>query len=345
MHSHGGEIYQQHYELDYSVNVNAMGTPRSVIEAAARGAELSAQYPDVHCTELRKELAACWDIPENWLIFGNGAADLIFSVVLYAKPKKILLLAPTFAEYEQASKIINTEIVYYELKEENDFKVDSGILQALTPDIDMMFLCNPNNPTGQAVPREFMIEILNKCKESNILAVVDECFNEFLENPQDYTVRDQVGNYENLFILKAFTKTYAMAGLRLGYAICANQQIVEGMKETNQPWAVSIPAQFAGVAALKEVDYVKESMQLLQQERAFLKEALKKLGFKVFDSQANYIFFKAEPSLYEECRKRKILIRNCNNYKGLTDGYFRISVKLPEENRKLVKIMEEIING
>lgn len=165
MHSHGGEIYQQHYEMDYSVNVNAMGTPRSVIEAAARGAELSAQYPDVNCTELRKDLAAFLAVPEDWLIFGNGAADLIFSVVLYARPKKILLLAPTFAEYEQAAKVVDTQIVYYELKEENDFKVDTAILDALTEDIDMVFLCNPNNPTGQVIPREFMIEIFDLCKQ------------------------------------------------------------------------------------------------------------------------------------------------------------------------------------
>lgn len=345
MHVHGGDIYGKKYELDYSVNVNPMGTPQSVIEAAAAGAKLSAQYPDTHCTKLRESLAKFLSVPKAWLVFGNGAADLIFSLILSVRPKKILLPAPTFAEYGQAAKVIDTKLVHYYLKEENDFEMDEGILEALTKDIDMMFLCNPNNPTGRLVSKEFLIKIIDKCKENNIMLVVDECFNEFLDCPKDYSVMDQLENYDNLFILKAFTKTYAMAGLRLGYGVCANEKLLEKMSEVNQPWAVSIPAQFAGVAALKEVEYVRESKKILAKERTFLKEALQKLGFKVFDSKSNYIFFKANPNLQEECKKRAILIRNCDNYVGLKPGYFRIAVKMPEENKKLVKILEEIVNG
>jgi threonine-phosphate decarboxylase len=206
-------------------------------------------------------------------------------------------------------------------------------------------LCNPNNPTGHLVSKEFLLQILEKCKEKNIILVVDECFNEFLDAPKVYSVMDQIEKYHNLFILKAFTKTYAMAGLRLGFGVCDNQKLLERMSEVNQPWAVSIPAQFAGVAALKEVEYVRESKKILATERAFLKEALTKLGLTVFDSKSNYIFFKANPNLQEECKKRAILIRNCDNYVGLEPGYFRIAVKMPEENRKLVKVLEEIING
>ncbi|KIR01576.1 L-threonine 3-O-phosphate decarboxylase [Lachnospiraceae bacterium TWA4] len=347
MHVHGGDIYGKSYELDYSVNVNPMGTPQSVIEAAAEGAKLSAQYPDVHCTELRKAVSQFFSVPEEWLIFGNGAADLIFSLNLSIRPKKILLPAPTFAEYGQAAKVIDCELVYYYLKEENNFAIDEGFIEAITEDIDLLFLCNPNNPTGCLVDKDFLHKLLEHCKKTNTMVVIDECFNEFLDNPKDYSMMDELEHYKNLFILKAFTKTYAMAGLRLGYGLTSNQELLAKMSECNQPWAVSIPAQYAGVAALKEVDYVKKSKQILKEERTYLKNEMKRLGFKVFDSKSNYVFFKSNLpfNLQDACKKKAILIRNCDNYIGLGEGYFRISVKMPEENRKLIKIMEELIHG
>lgn len=345
MHNHGGEIYERHYRLDYSVNVNCMGTPPSVIEAAAKGAALSAQYPDVNCRELRTALASFLNVKENQIVFGNGAADVIFSAMLARKPEKVLVPAPTFAEYEQAARVVDACMTYYILKEENDFRIDKGFLNALTPDVDMAFLCNPNNPTGYAVEKKDLLAILEQCEKNDIFLVVDECFNEFLENPGAYSLLGELENHKNLMILKAFTKTYAMAGLRLGYGLCAGETFMKKMAECNQPWAVSIPAQFAGVAALKETEYVAESMKLLRKESIFLKSELKRLGFRVFDSQANYIFFKAAPDLKQACGERGILIRDCSNYIGLAPGYFRICVKKHQENLELVRVLEEIVNG
>ena len=345
MHNHGGEIYERHYRLDYSVNVNCMGTPPSVIEAAAKGAALSAQYPDVNCRELRTALASFLNVKENQIVFGNGAADVIFSAMLARKPEKVLVPAPTFAEYEQAARVVDACMTYYILKEENDFRIDKGFLNALTPDVDMAFLCNPNNPTGYAVEKKDLLAILEQCEKNDIFLVVDECFNEFLENPGAYSLLGELENHKNLMILKAFTKTYAMAGLRLGYGLCASETFMKKMAECNQPWAVSIPAQFAGVAALKETEYVAESMKLLRKESIFLKSELKRLGFRVFDSQANYIFFKAAPDLKQACGERGILIRDCSNYIGLAPGYFRICVKKHQENLELLRVLEEIVNG
>ena len=344
MHNHGGEIYERTYDLDYSVNVDCMGTPASVVEAAAKGAALSAQYPDVNCRELRKNLAAFLQVKENQIVFGNGAADVIFSAILARKPKKVLVPAPTFAEYEQAARAMDAQMVYYYLKEEMEFRLDETFLEMLTNDVDMVFLCNPNNPTGHLIEKELLLSILKRCVEQDIFLVVDECFNDFLNQPQAYSLLNELEHYENLLILKAFTKTYAMAGLRLGYGLCSNQAFLQKMADCSQPWAVSIPAQFAGVAALKETAYVQESMELLKTERAFLKAELKQLGFQVFDSQANYIFFKAMPGLKQACAERGILIRDCSNYVGLVPGYFRIGVKRHEENQKLVSVLKEIVN-
>ncbi len=343
MQKHGGDVYRQHYRMDYSVNVNPLGTPESVMAAACEGIRHSAQYPDVDCGALREKLAKAERVEGNQLIFGNGAADLIFSLALAMKPKTVLLPAPTFAEYEQAVKIVESRVIHHDLTEAEGFVLDGRLLEKITPEVDMVFLCNPNNPTGLPVGKRLMAEILEKCAACQAILVVDECFNEFLDRPGDYSMKEYLNRYPNLFILKAFTKVYAMAGLRLGYGLCADQELLARMREVNQPWNVSIPAQYAGVAALDETAYVKRCKDMLSGERDYLKEQLEQLGFRVFDSQANYIFFHAWPELWQEMADRGILIRDCSNFAGLEAGYFRIAVKTHEENKELINTMKEVI--
>ena len=343
MQKHGGDVYQRHYRLDFSVNVNPLGTPERVMAAACEGIRHSARYPDVECRKLREKLARTEGIPGEQIIFGNGAADLIFSLVLAKKPGKVLLPAPTFAEYEQAVRMAGGEAVYYKLREEESFLLDRRIIDRITPDLDMLFLCNPNNPTGLPLKKELVCKILEQCAACGVLLVVDECFNEFLDIPEDYSVKKYVDRYPGLFILKAFTKIYAMAGLRLGYGFTSDQKLLARMREMSQPWNVSIPAQYAGVAALDETDYVGRCKAMLSGEREYLKEGLKKLGFTVYDSQANYIFFKGWPGLYQAMEEQGILIRDCSNYVGLSKGFFRIAVKTREENKELIQCMEEVM--
>lgn len=342
MQIHGGNIYQKTYRTDFSVNVNPLGTPESVITAACEGVRHSAQYPDVACGKVRKKLAAAEKVNGEQIIFGNGAADLIFSLVQAEKPKKVLLPAPTFAEYQQAVHAVGGEVIYHMLTEADGFCLDQRILEKLTPEIDMLFLCNPNNPTGLPLKKEQVLHILERCAECKTLLVVDECFNEFLDEPQDYSVKPFLDRFPNLFLLKAFTKIYAMAGLRLGYGFSADTALLQRMRESGQPWNISIPAQYAGVAALEEQEYVKRSKKLLVEERAYLKTQLRQIGFTVYDSQANYIFFYARPDLYQILADRGILIRDCSNYVGLSEGYFRIAVKTHAENVDLIQTIKAI---
>lgn len=342
MQLHGGNIYQKTYRTDFSVNVNPLGTPESVMAAACEGIRHCAQYPDVACGKLREKLAAAEEVNGEQIIFGNGAADLIFSLVLAEKPKKVLLPAPTFAEYEQAVHAAGGTVIYHMLTEADGFCLDDGILEKLTPEIDLLFLCNPNNPTGLPMKKEQVLRILERCADCKTLLVVDECFNEFLDEPQAYSMKPFLNRFPNLFLLKAFTKIYAMAGLRLGYGFCGDPELLQRMREAGQPWNVSIPAQFAGVAALEEQDYVKRSKKLLTEERAYLKTQLRLLGFTVYDSQANYIFFRARPALYQLLADKGILIRDCSNYVGLSEGYFRIAVKTHEENVDLIRTIQSI---
>jgi threonine-phosphate decarboxylase len=339
MYQHGGDIYNHKVKLDFSSNVNLLGIPQGVIQAACKGVSLSYCYPDTQCLQLRKAIAAAEQIPMEQIICGNGAADIIFSCVLSKKPRKALIPIPTFHEYEQALHILDCAIGYYPTIEDTNFTILEDFLEFITREVDIIFLCNPNNPTGNLIHRNLMEKILNRCEKQDVLLVVDECFMDFVEERENYTIKDLCNKSKNLLVLKAFTKLYAMPGLRLGYGICSDQELINQMKQSMQPWNVSIPAQMAGIAALEETEYVKNSLNLLQEERTYLINELIKLEFKLYESKANYIFFKAEKGLYEKCLEKGILIRNCNNYKGLEEGYYRIVVKTREENMKLIEVL------
>lgn len=342
---HGGDVYRHPNVLDFSTNTNPLGTPDSVMEAAARSMQNISRYPDVLEEKLIHRLAQYEQVPEEWLICGNGAAELIFSFVLANEPEKALIASPTFAEYAQAVESVNCRILWYEIKEDQDFRLTEKYLDALTPDLDLICLCNPNNPTGITIDPNLLTEILKRCRKNNTLVLLDECFQDFLDDPDKLSRKKDLPDYPNLFILKAFTKRYAMPGLRLGYGICANAEILDRMHRVVQPWNVSVPAQAAGAAALDEEEYVQWSRKLVREERDFLKEGLKKTGFRVFDSEANYIFFKGPEDLKERALERNVLIRSCSNYHGLSEGFFRVAVRTHPENEKLLQVLSEVTSG
>ncbi len=340
MYKHGGDIYSYENMLDFSANINPLGTPPAVIEAACSGVAEAANYPDPLCRQLIRAISEHEGVKEEQIICGNGAAELIFSLCMALKPKKALLLAPSFYEYEQALTAVDCEIRYHYLKEDDGFHLQETYLDDLTDDLDIVFLCNPNNPTGILTEKPFLLSILERCKAKGIFFVADECFNDFLEEPERYTLKDQIQNYPDFFILKAFTKIYAMAELRLGFGLTANKDLLRKMKCCTQPWSVSIPAQKAGIAAVKEKEYVKTTLRLIKKERVYLRGALKEAGFTVYDSAANYLFFQGPPALYGDCLKKGIMIRDCSNYEGLREGFYRIVVKQHPDNSKLIKALK-----
>ena len=342
-HVHGGDVYKYKNCLDFSANCNPLGTPERVKQAIIESVERLEDYPEVGCGRLKEAIAQYEQVEKKEVICGNGAAELIYSLCRAKKPKKALLPAPTFAEYEQALSSVDCEIRYFFLEEKEDFRVKESYLEALTDDLDILFLCNPNNPTGILMERDFLEKVLLRCRDKGIFAVVDECFLDFVREPENYTLKAHLKEYKHLFILKAFTKRYAIAGVRLGYGLCADEKILEQMEFMTQPWNVSAMAQAAGLAALKETDYVEAGRKLVFEDAEYMKREMEKLGLKVFPSQANYIFFKGPEMLFEQCVEKGILIRDCSNYPGLSKGYFRVAVKRHERNVKLIEVLKEIV--
>ena len=211
------------------------------------------------------------------------------------------------------------------------------ILQAITPEMDLLILCNPNNPTGQVVERPLLLKILKRCKEAGVNLLLDECFVDFLDHPDQATMTGFLKEYPNLLIVKAFTKIFCMPGLRLGYGLCSDLGLLEEMDRFLQPWNVSVPAQIAGVAAMKnQKEYLEETRMFLKEEREKLRRQMEELGDRVIGSRANYLFFASEKGLYEKALEAGFLIRNCGNYRGLGEGYYRIAVRTKEENERWI---------
>ncbi|MGI6094640.1 MAG: pyridoxal phosphate-dependent aminotransferase [Lachnospiraceae bacterium] len=342
-HTHGGDVYRHTNVIDFSANCNPLGTPQRIKDAISKAADQIVHYPDVHCEALIKALAKYEQVEEEQLICGNGAADLVFSLALACKPKRALLPAPTFAEYEQALETVGCQVNYYQMQEQDGFRIGRQLLEQITEEIDMLFLCNPNNPTGLLVSCSFLEEVLMRCREKHVFLVLDECFVDFVENPEAHTMKPFLHSYENFFILKAFTKRYAMAGVRLGYGLCSNRQLLDQIRCVTQPWNVSTLAQEAGIAALQENAYVEQAMRLVHEENPYLKEKMKEIGLTVYDSQANYIFFKGPCRLKEYCLEQGILIRDCSNYVGLQEGFYRIAVRTRWENDQLLRVLSKAV--
>ena len=342
-YEHGGDIYAHpHVQLDFSVNTHPLGMPEVVREALiARVAEF-AKYPDTECRALCAAISAQESIPEEWVVCGNGAADLIYRLCYAIKPKQALLCAPTFSEYERALTQVGCTVDFHFLREEEQFALTRRTCEQLTPDIDMLFLCHPNNPTGRLIPKEVMKSILHRAHENRTTVVVDECFLGFTEGA---SAKEYLRDMPSLVVLKAFTKLYGMAGLRLGYLLASDEALLQSVRACGQCWSVSAPAQVAGLAALGCTDWQAEARSLTFAEWRFLAEGMQQLGITVYQSDANFLLLRSEQPLYEPLLRKGILIRRCENFPSLDETYYRIGVKTRAENTCLLQAMKELYHG
>ena len=339
---HGGDIYGEDIRLDFSANTNPRGTPRAVTEAAVRSLEHADLYPDPYARELTAAIAEYHGVPRDYVLAGAGAAELIYSYCLAGRFHKALLLAPTFSEYELGLRAAgDTEIAYHMLPEADNFDLNYSITENIKKfEPEVIFICNPNNPTGRLADSGLLKDIIEISREEGIRVFLDECF---IELAGGETLTGHLGKCPNLTILRAFTKNYGMAGLRLGYVLSSDEDMLGSMASRVQPWNLSTPAQAAGVQALKETEFLRASVALIREEREYLTSGLRDLGLRVIGSDVNFLLFRGPDDLFEQMKARGVLIRNCDNYVGLGPGWFRVAVKLHEENEELLRTMAEVL--
>ena len=342
-YEHGGDVYgQKEIRLDFSANLNPLGMPPGVRRALIDKVDSFQRYPDPHCRALRKGIAALHGLDEPQVLPGNGAADLIFRICACLMPKLALVTAPTFSEYERAVCQYGGQMRYHRLDADRQFDLDERILEAITPDIRLVFLCSPNNPTGRLIAPALIEQITDHCHRQGTVLVLDECFIDFTDGQ---SMIPALARHPNLLILRAFTKMYAMAGLRLGYLLAEDAGLINRIAGYGASWSVSGPAQAAGLAALREQGWVERSRDFVKEERAFMMEALQALELAVLPGAANYLLISSAQPLYQTLLARGILVRDCSNYEGLDGWYFRIGIQDRQRNLQLLAALKEHIRG
>ena len=334
-YTHGGDVYRNPIEYDFSINVNPLGMPLASIQAAHEGIVLTGRYPDYRAEQLCRAIAKAQNIPADRIIPGNGAAELLYALG-QTIPGKALAIAPTFTGYAEAVAAGGGEMSYAGNEQE--------LIEKLDDSIRLVFLCNPNNPTGTLFTREQILRVLAKAEAMQAYVCVDECFLPFLEEEASHSMLPYLTKHTRLLVLRAFTKIYCMAGLRLGYLACGDTELQSRIRAKLQPWNTSIPAQLAGIAALSDTEYLAKTRENLQAERAYLVPRLRELVAEVYDGYGNFLLFRDEPDLKERMLEVGVLIRACGDFEGLDDTYFRIGIRSHSENQEFIRRLARVKN-
>ena len=332
--------------LDFSISVNPLGPPAGLKKVLCDGFETVLSYPEITADAFKSGLSEYHDLPSDHFIAGNGSADLLFALVSLLRFKHAFIPSPTFIEYERACEIHGWEITHLPPRNTHDFSLDlERLLNAMIPH-SALFLCVPNNPTGQISPADVTEEIIEEARKKEMVVVLDEAFLPFTGVPSAIPL---VSKYKNLIVLRSMTKSYAIPGLRLGYAVAA-PEIIVGWEKFLPPWNVNALAQLAGIYCLNQGEkYLDDSMAYVKKERTWLAREITKISpFEPLPAAANYLLVSTENStftaddLYLALARQGIAIRHCGSFRGMGNQHVRIGIKKREDNLKLLAAMQKM---
>jgi threonine-phosphate decarboxylase len=349
---HGGDVYTDGLHkgrdlIDYSSNINPLGVPKSFIDNIGEGINALTRYPDIEYRDVLKSLKNYTECPESYFVLGNGASEIIDLVI--ACHKTLLIVVPSFVEYEIDAKKWDCSIEYSYLKknDSNELSYDyEDILKKLQV-VQGVILGNPNNPNGNIIDKVEFQKILEYCESNNKVIIIDEAFIEFTGEEQ-HSFAKEIKAYNCLFIIRALTKFFAVPGIRFGYGISRNSDLIKNIKQKQNPWNINCFAEVAANYVLKDNDYIQKSKQWIREERPIFLKSLKSISFieKVFFTHGNYVLCKlsgtSSGELYKLCLSQGFVIRKADNYRGLNQQYVRVAIKDRINNEKLIAMFEKL---
>jgi threonine-phosphate decarboxylase len=338
--------------VSFSANVNPLGISPKLKSTLSERIDAIMSYPDREYTTLRKRIAEYVHTDMDNIIVGNGSTELISLFIQIKHPKKALIIGPTYSEYEREVSLGGGSTLYYRLEEENNFTIDIPSLDdELTPDVELLVICNPNNPTSSAISRNDMRKILDICKQKGIFVMVDETYVEFTEDVQKITSAALTNYYNNIIILRGISKFYAAPGLRLGYAICGNADLVKEMNQRKNPWTINSLAAIAGEIMFTDQEYIKATRALIAAERNRICKILSTCkNVKFYPPTANFILVKilaeeiTSMDLFEAAIRKGFMIRDCSTFPFLNNKFIRFCFMMPELNDALLDVLIEVLN-
>lgn len=357
-HFHGSdlekieELYNIKKEsiLPYGANVNPLGISPVLKEHLIKHIDVINEYPDREYLELRRALSGYCDTPIENIVVGGGSTELIRAVIEIVNPKKTLLIEPTYSEYKRDLTINGGEIDNYILDEERDFNLDvDEFITHIDPSIDLLVICNPNNPTSTSISTEDMGKILEACKICDTFVMVDETYIEFVKEVNAVTAVPLAARYSNIAVLRGVSKFFAAPGLRLGYAICSNQDMINKINSSKNPWSINSLASIAGPMFSDET-YINLTKALIQTEQSLVYSAMSsRKTIKLYKPTTNFMLIKLLKEdltafqVFEYCIRKGIMLRDCSDFTGLGDKYVRFCFLKPEDNDKMVNTILEIV--
>lgn len=337
--------------VSFAANVNPLGISPKLKETLSERIDSIMSYPDREYTSLREEIALYVNADKEDIIVGNGSTELISLFIQIRKPKKALIVGPTYSEYEREVTLGGGCSVYHRLEEENDFLIDIKSLEKeLDSDVDLLVICNPNNPTSSSISRSDMRKILDICKKKGIFVMVDETYVEFTEDIQKITSVSLTRYYNNIVILRGISKFFAAPGLRLGYAICGNSDLIKEMNQRKNPWTINSLAAIAGEIMFTDEEYISRTRDLISKERDRVCETLKSFpNIKLYEPTANFVLLRilkedlSSADLFEAAIHKGYLIRDCSTFPFLDNKFFRFCFMMPDQNDALLDIIRECL--
>ncbi len=358
-HFHGSdlekieEIYGIKKEniTSFSANVNPLGISPKLRSTLIDHIDAITSYPDREYTSLRRCIGTyIGAAPENILV-GNGSTELISLFIQMKHPKKAMILGPTYSEYEREIALGGGTSLYFPLHEEDDFILDLGSLRkALNESIDLLVICNPNNPTSTAISQDVMRKILDECKRYDIFVMVDETYVEFAPDVSRVDSIPLTSFYNNLVVLRGVSKFFASPGLRLGYAVTGDTDLLKYINTHKNPWTINSLAAIAGELMFTDTAYIQETRDLIEQERTRCLEEMKRWGtVKTYRPTANFMLVRILKEgvdadlLFDHAIKKGLMIRNCSTFPFLDEKYFRFCFMSPAKNTELLSCLKETL--
>lgn len=354
-HFHGSDLekIEQVYGIrrediiSFSANVNPLGVSFLLKETLTEHIDAITSYPDREYTSLRKCIAGYVHSDIRNIVVGNGSTELISLFIQITHPQKALIVGPTYSEYEREVSMGGGRSHYFSLTEASEFRLDlTALTEELSHNVDLLILCNPNNPTSSLIKRTQMREILDYCKRRSITVLVDETYVEFTENPEEVTAIPLTEYYNNIIILRGISKFFAAPGLRLGYAVCGNHDLLKEIDQKKNPWTINSLAAIAGEIMFTDEDYIAKTCQLIRTERTRVCKALDTSpDYKTFQAHANFVLVKilnkdfTSSDVFDAAIRQNLMIRDCSTFPFLGNKYFRLCFMLPEQNDALLNVL------
>lgn len=336
--------------ISFSANVNPLGLSPKVKEALSKYADCLTAYPDREYTQLRKAIAAYAGVNFEHILVGNGSSELISLFGKVCRPKKALILGPTYSEYEHSITLAGGKCSYFELREPANFVLDKfALYNELDNGYDLLIICNPNNPTGALIGRNVMEDIVKYCLTKEIKVVLDETYIEFVDGCNDVTAVTLAADYSNLVVLRGVSKFFAAPGLRLGYAVTSNAQLIKSINDIQVPWSINSLAEVLGKEMFNDYQYMDKTRDLISLERSRVYSRLLAIPcIKAYRPSCNFVLChitggdKTADDLFDAAIKEKLMIRNCSSFPFLDNTFFRFCFMKPEDNDKLLSVIEKL---